>query len=182
MTGAQGTGGGGHADRPTGPATCRRRSCPPSLANGPLALGPGHIFFSESPARAIAVLGSCVAVTLWDPESGIGGMNHYLLPRWRGGAATAKYGDVANLELLARFERAGVPVARLRARVFGGACVVRSLCARPDSLCAENVETARQFLAAHAIAIDEEHVEGSAGLRVVFDTADGTAEVRRLGR
>jgi chemotaxis protein CheD len=123
-----------------------------------------------------------VAVTLWDPQSGIGGMNHYLLPRWRGGAATAKYGDVANLELLARFQRAGVPAARLRARIFGGACVVRSMCAAPNPLCAANVTAARAFLAAHAIAIDEEHVEGNAGLRVVFDTADGSAAVRRLGR
>lgn len=161
-------------------ATRRRDSC--HLFSVPCALSPGQLFFSTTPVRAVAVLGSCVAVALWDPESGIGGMNHYLLPRWRGGAATAKYGDIANLELLLRFERAGVPVRRLRARIFGGACVVRSFCAEPNRLCAENVSAAREFLKAHAIEIAEEHVEGNAGLRVVFDTADGSAAVRRLGK
>jgi chemotaxis protein CheD len=144
------------------------------------ATAPGQIFFSRTPARAVAVLGSCVAVALWDPQSGAGGMNHYLLPRWLGGAETAKYGDVANLWLLGRFERAGIPVARLRARLFGGACVMKPLCDRPNPLSAQNVAAAREFLAAHAIPIDEEHVEGDSGLRVVFDTTDGTASVRRL--
>jgi len=130
----------------------------------------------------VAVLGSCVAVALWDPESGIGGMNHYLLPRWLGGKETAKYGDIANVGLLARFRRAGVLVSRLRAKLFGGACVMKSLCDRPNRLCAENVAAAREFLAAHAIEIGEEHVEGREGLRVLFDTTDGTASVRRLGR
>ena len=157
-----------------------RFSCP--LRPAPGALGPGEVFFSRTPATIAAVLGSCVAVALWDPETSAGGMNHYLLPRWRGGAESAKYGDVANLRLLARFERAGIAISRLRAKVFGGACVMKALCDRPNPLCAQNVAEAREFLDAHAIAIDEEQVEGTAGLRVVFDTADGTASVRRLGR
>jgi chemotaxis protein CheD len=176
---AQGAGCRGQGVRPTEADGCRF-SCP--LRPAPCALGPGEIFFSRTPATIVAVLGSCVAVALWDPESRAGGMNHYLLPRWRGGAESAKYGDVANLRLLARFERAGIPPPRLRAKVFGGACVMKALCGRPNPLCAQNVAEARELLAAHAIPIDEEHVEGTAGLRVVFDTADGTASVRRLGR
>ncbi|HEV2721676.1 MAG TPA: chemotaxis protein CheD [Thermoanaerobaculia bacterium] len=131
-------------------------------------------------AQVVAVLGSCVAVALRDPGSGAGGMNHYLLPRWRGGAETAKYGDIANVWLLGRFERLGVPVSRLRAKLFGGACVMRSFCDQPNRLCEENVATARAFLEAHGIPIDEEHVAGTAGLHVVFDTGDGSASVRRL--
>ncbi len=34
---------------------------------------------SES-AAVTTILGSCVAVCLWDESHGIGGMNHYLLP------------------------------------------------------------------------------------------------------
>ena len=68
-----------------------RFSCP--LRPAPRALGPGELFFSRTPATIVAVLGSCVAVALWDPETSAGGMNHYLLPRWRGGAESAKYGE-----------------------------------------------------------------------------------------
>jgi chemotaxis protein CheD len=166
--------------RPKEAATRSCLSCPPCPV--PCALRPGDVFFSRQPAQVVAVLGSCVAVALWDPESGAGGMNHYLLPRWRGGAVTAKYGDVANVALVARFEKAGLPLARLRAKVFGGACVMKALCDRPSRLCEENVAAARDFLAAHGIAIDEEHVSGTKGMRVLFDTSEGTASVRRLGR
>jgi chemotaxis protein CheD len=166
--------------RPKGPATRGRRSCPPSPV--PCALHPGDVVFSRQPKQIVAILGSCVAVALWDPESGAGGMNHYLLPRWRGGAESAKYGDVANLQLLARFEKDGVPLSRLRAKVFGGACVMKALCDRPNPLGDENVAAAREFLEAHGISIDEEHVAGKSGRRVVFDTCDGTASVRRVGR
>lgn len=179
MIGGQGTGVRGQEGRPDGAVTRGHCACPSSPI--PCALGPGVIFFSREPARAVAVLGSCVAVALWDPLSGAGGMNHYLLPRWRGGTESAKYGDVANGRLLARFQRAGVPASRLRAKLFGGGCVMKTLCSRPNPLCAQNVDAARQFLAAHEIEIDEEHVAGTAGLRVVFDTGDGTASVRRLG-
>ena len=176
----QGTGDRGQGGRPNGAVTRGHCSCPPSPVS--CALSPGEIFFARQPARVVAVLGSCVAVALWDPQSGAGGMNHYLLPRWRGGIESAKYGDVANVWLLARFERAGVPVARLRAKIFGGACVVKAMCGRSNRLCDQNVAAAREFLGVHGIEIDEEHVSGTAGLRVTWDTADGTASVRRLGR
>ena len=40
----------------------------------------GHMVISREPCRVTTVLGSCVAVGLWDPTSGIGGVNHFLLP------------------------------------------------------------------------------------------------------
>lgn len=178
MRGIQCIGDGGPAVRPTETATRGRCSCPQSPVHR--ALNAGEIFFSREPAHVVAVLGSCVAVALRDPRSGVGGMNHYLLPRWRGGAETAKYGDVANVWLLARFQRLGIPVSRLRAKIFGGACVMRAFCDQPNRLCEENVATARAFLELHGIPIDEEHVAGNCGLRLVWDTGDGSASVRRL--
>ena len=178
MSGLQSIGDGGPEVWPTETAARGRCSCPQSPV--PHALKAGEIFFSREPAHVEAVLGSCVAVALRDPRSGVGGMNHYLVPRWRGGPETAKYGDVANVWLLARFERLGIPVSRLCAKVFGGACVIRSFCDRPNRLCDENVATARTFLGGHRIPIDEEHVAGTSGLRVAWDTGDGRASVRRL--
>ena len=40
----------------------------------------GHMVMSREPCRVTTVLGSCVAVGLWDPSSGVGGVNHFLLP------------------------------------------------------------------------------------------------------
>jgi chemotaxis protein CheD len=134
-----------------------------------------------TPASVVTILGSCVAVGLWDPESGVGGINHYLLPQWSGGADSLKFGDVANALLLDRFGRAGLPASLLRAKIFGGACVVEAFCHRPNALGVRNVEAARHFLAAHAIPVIEEHVLGKCGMRLCFSTADGAAVVRQLG-
>src|SRR5438067_1584935 len=41
---------------------------------------PGQMFASRQPTTVTTILGSCVAVCLWSPRTGGGGMNHYLLP------------------------------------------------------------------------------------------------------
>src|SRR5205814_10110548 len=50
-------------------------------------LQPGQLHVSAEPTVISTVLGSCVAVCLWDAERSIGGANHYLLPD---GAPNAK--------------------------------------------------------------------------------------------
>ncbi|MEI6986387.1 MAG: chemotaxis protein CheD, partial [Rhodospirillaceae bacterium] len=41
---------------------------------------PGDIYCDRTPQYLGTVLGSCVAVCLWDSQLRFGGMNHYLLP------------------------------------------------------------------------------------------------------
>lgn len=143
-------------------------------------LTPGQLLFSITPATAVTILGSCVAVALWDDVSGYGGMNHYLLPHWQGGAQTTKYGDVANALLLARFEREGIAARRLQAKVFGGGCVIDAFRSRGHDLGEQNVDVAREFLRSRRIPIVEEDVHGSRGMRLSFRTDDGSTSVRHL--
>jgi len=57
---------------------------------------PGQIYMSEEPSRISTVLGSCVAVCLWNSKKKIGAMCHYLYPFIDvPEEATAKYGNVA---------------------------------------------------------------------------------------
>ena len=69
------------------------------------------------------ILGSCVAACLRDPVSGVGGMNHFLLPGTgsvTGGDAT-RYG-VHLMELLINgLLKQGARRDRLEAKIFGGA-------------------------------------------------------------
>jgi len=39
----------------------------------------GTVFAAREPTVIETLLGSCVAVCLWDPETRVGGMNHFLL-------------------------------------------------------------------------------------------------------
>ena len=56
----------------------------------------GQIHVDEPPIAISTVLGSCVAVCLYDSKLKIGGMNHYLLPFWNGnGLQTPKFGNIS---------------------------------------------------------------------------------------
>lgn len=41
---------------------------------------PGYVYFSRRAALLRAVVGSCVAVCLWDTRRRVGGMNDFLMP------------------------------------------------------------------------------------------------------
>ena len=43
-------------------------------------LHPGQVFVSPDPTEVTTILGSCVAVCVFDPVLRLGGTNHYLLP------------------------------------------------------------------------------------------------------
>ncbi len=69
----------------------------------------------------ITVLGSCVAVCLWDAHEHVGGMNHYLLPRRMEKLASLRFGDVAIDQLVDGMTELGCGIGNLRAKIFGGA-------------------------------------------------------------
>lgn len=84
----------------------------------------GEYHASRKPTVIGTLLGSCVAVCLFDPASRIGGMNHILLP---GKAdlkhfdAPARYGINAMELLINKIMILGGDRRRLIAKVFGGA-------------------------------------------------------------
>ena len=39
----------------------------------------GHLHVSAEPVQITTIVGPCVAICVWDPVAGIGGMNHYML-------------------------------------------------------------------------------------------------------
>lgn len=85
-------------------------------------LFPGLIFASKSPTLVCTVLGSCVAVCLWDEKLHMGGINHFMLPYWNGeGLALPRYGDIAIPRLVGKMENLGSKRRDLIAKVFGGA-------------------------------------------------------------
>jgi chemotaxis protein CheD len=143
-------------------------------------LHPGHLFVSRAPVEVTTVVGSCVAVCLWDRGIKAGGINHYVLPGSVGMAATLRHGETAMNELIERLIKLGAGSRTLRARVFGGSCVIDAFRASGNDLGSKNVLVARRLLSAHRIPIIQEDVGGSSGRKIVFSTADGEAIVRSL--
>ena len=87
-------------------------------------LHPGNLFASSNPHVVTTILGSCIAVCLFDPTKKIGGINHYMLPLWNGeGLPIPRFGNVAIKKLIEKMEMLGANKRTLQAKVFGGSSI-----------------------------------------------------------
>jgi chemotaxis protein CheD len=143
-------------------------------------LHPGHLVVSRDPLAITTIVGSCVAVALWDRDLRLGGLNHFVLPSVLQGAPSLRHGDLAMNELIDRMINGGASTRTLRARVFGGSCTLEAFRGNANDLGSRNVEVARRILLAHRIPILQEEVSGPVGRKIVFHTVDGTVEVHPL--
>ena len=88
-------------------------------------LYPSTLYASNELSEVTTVLGSCVAVCLWDNVKRIGGINHYMLPLWNGqGLASPKFGNIAIVKLYERMLELGCNKSNIIAKVFGGGEVI----------------------------------------------------------
>jgi chemotaxis protein CheD len=160
----------------------RANSAQPSDVNrSAFYLHPGQIFVSTESYAVTTILGSCVAACLWDPASQIGGINHFLLPVENGdGQAVGRFGNLAVRRLIAELLALGVAQNHLRAKLFGGACVLDAFRHRENHLGSQNVEIARAVLAAADVPIVSEDVGGRNGRKLIFCTDNGAAWVKAL--
>ena len=152
----------------------------PGPARERVYLQPGELVVSQTPTQVTTILGSCVAVCLFDTFAGVGGMNHFLLP-FRAGSdsASERFGSVAVPRLVERLQGIGAAPARLRAKLFGGSNVTGGF-ERPDHLGAQNVRLARETLLRLGIRVLAEDVGGLRGRKLIFHTDDGSAWVKLL--
>jgi chemotaxis protein CheD len=141
----------------------------------------GQLVAVSQPAVISTILGSCVAICLWDERMAIGGMNHFMLPFQINRAdASPRFGTVAWQMLLGEMAALGAQRSSLRAGIFGGACVMDAFRATPDHVGARNVELAEQQIAESGIALVQREVGGSSGRKLVFETDLGRMIVKEL--
>jgi chemotaxis protein CheD len=144
-------------------------------------LQPGQLYASAQPSAVTTVLGSCVAICLWDPVECVGGMNHYLLPFFAGaGQGSPRFGNVAVAQLVDRLVTLGAVRGRLQAKLFGGACVLEAFQARQGHLGEKNVGVAFRLLEELAIPVVSRDVLGRSGRKLIFHSDSGSAWVAKL--
>lgn len=103
-----------------------------SFNNQAVKLLPGEYYVTDKDLLLVTVLGSCVAACIRDSYSGIGGMNHFMLPDGGGDAgsplnASARYGTYAMEILINQLLKLGARRGNLEAKVFGGGNVLDGL-------------------------------------------------------
>ncbi len=142
-------------------------------------LFPAEIFVTKTPTMISTVLGSCVAVCLWDTQNAIGGMNHYLLPLWNGdGLAPPKFGNIAIRQLVEKVLAKGAERKYLQAKIFGGAAMWNNSDG-PFAIGLRNIELSQQQLREMQIPVTASDVGGMQSRKIFFNTGDGSVLLRR---
>lgn len=143
----------------------------------------GGVFASPRPAIVRTLLGSCIAVCLYDPVAKVGGMNHFMLPEASGTpdeSDSTRFGthamDVLIGELMMRCK---ADRRRFVAKVFGGAHVVE-MKQTDDSVPNKNIRFIRKFLADEGFPVLAEDLGGFRPRLVVFHTAENRVRVKHL--
>jgi len=142
----------------------------------------GGFHASKEPTVIDTLLGSCVAVCLYDSVARIGGMNHILLP---GKADLEHFDNVARyainaMELLInRVMTIGGQRPNLVAKVFGGAHVLPAV-SPENGMGARNSEFVLQFLQMEIISVVSRDLGGHDTRKIYFHTDSGEVFLKRI--
>lgn len=142
----------------------------------------GQIHVDFAPAVISTVLGSCVAVCLYDTHLGIGAMNHYLLPFWNGnGLQSPKFGNISIPKMIEQMIERGSSSKTMQAKIFGGASLNISV-SETMMIGQKNILVARELLQEHKIAIVAEDIGGKQGRKIQFDLERGKVMLKYTSR
>ncbi|QDL94750.1 chemoreceptor glutamine deamidase CheD (plasmid) [Paroceanicella profunda] len=138
-----------------------------------------HAVTDEKDLALVTLLGSCVAACIRDPQLGVGGLNHFLLPGdTNGDQKSARYGVHAMEVLINDILKRGGSKGRLEAKVFGGANVIDVSAA--ETVGDRNSRFVADYLRREGIRITAQDLGGDRARRVFFFPDSGRASVLKL--
>lgn len=145
---------------------------------------PGEYFVTLHDEAIYTTLGSCISACIRDRVSGIGGMNHFMLPAstgtdgWKAAdnSASTRYGNFAMEHLINNILKNGGKRQNLEAKIFGGGRIIANM----TDVGLRNIAFARDYLATEGLKILSEDVGDTFPRMVVYFPATGKVRVKRL--
>ena len=148
--------------------------------NGFHFLYPSTLFVSQVPFNIHTLLGSCIAVCLFDPLLKCGGMNHYMVPFWNGeGLESPRYGNIAIEMLAGKMAHLGSQNRNMIAKVFGGGSVIGET---TINIGERNIQVAETVLKKLNVRIVATSVGGDQGRKIVFNTSTGEVLMKYISK
>ena len=143
---------------------------------------PGEYYFTNKDMLIVTVLGSCVSACIRDRVTGLGGMNHFMLPDGGGDgspvSASARYGTYAMEILINDLLKAGAKRENLEAKVFGGGAVLKGFTA--INVGERNAAFVLSFLKTERIRVVAEDLNDIHPRKVYFFPRTGKVLVKKL--
>lgn len=144
---------------------------------------PGEYYVTQRDMVLVTVLGSCVTACIRDTASGIGGMNHFMLPDARPDqdtpvSASARYGAFAMELLINSLLNLGAQRSMLEAKVFGGGNVLPGMTTM--NIGQRNADFALRFLETEKIRVVAHDLIDVFPRKVYYFPKNGRVLVKKL--
>lgn len=140
------------------------------MAPTAIFLEPATVFVNREATVISTVLGSAVAVTLWERKKKFGGMCHFIFPKADASQRrTVEYGNVAIYALIKAMNDFGSNLKDLEAQIFGGAEPL-DIPVEKKTFGPKNIEAARTALQKYRIRVISEDIGGHVGRKISFNT------------
>lgn len=144
---------------------------------------PGQFYVSQEDELITTVLGSCVSCCVRDPNIGVGGMNHFMLPSKTSFdpkkdilSDAARYGNVAMEFLINAILKEGGKRRNLEAKIFGGGAVLSQM----TDIGKKNIDFVLQYIYDENLNVVAQDLGDVFPRKVQYFPASGRARVKKL--
>ena len=147
---------------------------------------PGEYYVTAYDEGICTTLGSCISACIRDRVSGVGGMNHFMLPAsatadaegWKATSLSesTRYGNFAMEHMINEILKNGGRRQNLEAKVFGGGRIMKGM----TDIGMRNITFAHDYLQTEGLRIVSEDVGDIYPRLVVYFPATGKVKVKRL--
>lgn len=147
------------------------------------AILPGEFFVSATPMIVYTVLGSCISACIRDPVVGVGGMNHFMLPKPKDGGSdswgvSTRYGSYAMESLINDILKQGGIKSRLEVKLFGAGKIYEG----QIDVGARNAEWVLDFLKTEGLTAVKTDLGDVCPRKVYYFTDSGRVLMKKIER
>jgi chemotaxis protein CheD len=147
---------------------------------------PGEFYVSMTGELITTVLGSCISACIRDRKTGVGGMNHFMLPTdsnhrsssWKDTPVNleTRYGNIAMERLINVILAGGGKKANLEIKLFGGGKVLQI----DTNIGGKNIEFVRKYILTEGLRVAAEDVGGIYPRKLQYYPKTGRVRVKKL--
>lgn len=147
---------------------------------------PGEYYVTKENELITTVLGSCISACIRDKESGIGGMNHFMLPETNAGKLKSgneavignatRYGNYAMEHLINTIITNGGKRRNLEVKVFGGGKIVPTL----SDVGRKNIEFILEYIDAEGLSLLSQDLGDIYPRKVIYFPKTGKVKMKKI--
>ena len=140
---------------------------------------PGEYYVSRENIVITTVLGSCVSACIFDPQTGFGGINHFMLPsgEQRGDLyRSSRYGLFAMEQLINELMKHGSQRSDMQVKLAGGGDMISGL----TSIGQQNIDFILQYMKDEGLKVVASDLGGDQARRIAYFPQEGRMLVNKL--